>query len=226
MIEIKSMKLQNKTTTTRLGGYLTAAVTCGTLASTASAAIVNLDISSIDGPNGGVLSGSRSLFALSTLGVDLTGDIGISNAYVGAFSTYTGFEHGIANNGSAASPRNFASGAMIDSAALFSTSDIWNTSFTDTLTGAISPDFGAGSYIGFKSENNHYGYFEVTWQSATNTFEILSGAYEDQAGVGILAGAGASAGGGTSAVPEASTSLGLLALGAGGLLTRRRKQAA
>jgi hypothetical protein len=30
------------------------------------------------------------------------------------------------------------------------------------------------------------------------------------------------AGGATSAVPEASTSLGLLALGAGGLLTRRR----
>ena len=34
--------------------------------------------------------------------------------------------------------------------------------------------------------------------------------------------AAAPAGGGTSAVPEASTSLGLLALGAGGILTRRR----
>jgi hypothetical protein len=33
-------------------------------------------------------------------------------------------------------------------------------------------------------------------------------------------------GGGTSAVPEASTSLGLLALGAGGLLTRRRQKRA
>jgi hypothetical protein len=32
--------------------------------------------------------------------------------------------------------------------------------------------------------------------------------------------------GGTSAVPEASTSLGLLALGAGGLLTRRRQKRA
>ncbi len=36
----------------------------------------------------------------------------------------------------------------------------------------------------------------------------------------------APAGGGTSAVPEASTSLGLLALGAGGLLTRRRQKRA
>jgi hypothetical protein len=34
------------------------------------------------------------------------------------------------------------------------------------------------------------------------------------------------AGGGTSAVPEASTSLGLLALGAGGILTRRRQKRA
>ena len=35
-----------------------------------------------------------------------------------------------------------------------------------------------------------------------------------------------SGGGGTSAVPEASSSLGLLALGAGGLLTRRRQKRA
>ena len=42
------------------------------------------------------------------------------------------------------------------------------------------------------------------------------------ASTGLSEWSAASGGGGTSAVPEASTSLGLLALGAGGLLTRRR----
>jgi hypothetical protein len=226
MIEIKSMKLQNKTTTTRLGGYLTAAVTCGTLASTASAAIVNLDISSIDGINGGVSNGGNPTFAMSSLSPGLTGSLQLYNNV----SKYWGLDgddylfFATTANDTVTSPRNFSSGSLIGASANFESSSIYTMFRYDS--GAVSPDFGAGSYIGFKSANNHYGYFEVTWQSAANTFEILSGAYEDQAGVGILAGAGASAGGGTSAVPEASTSLGLLALGAGGLLTRRRKQAA
>jgi hypothetical protein len=215
------MKLQNKTTTTRLGGYLTAAVTCGTLASTASAAIVNLDISSIDGINGGVSNGGNPTFAMSSLSPGLTGSLQLYNNYFGT----TGFDGDdglvLSVTGSdEASPRNFSSGSLINASAYFSPI-AGPTAFSYSFNGPkTSPDFGAGSYIGFKSANNHYGYFEVTWQSATNTFEILSGAYEDQAGVGILAGAVA------SAVPEASTSLGLLALGAGGLLTRRRKQAA
>jgi len=41
-------------------------------------------------------------------------------------------------------------------------------------------------------------------------------------GAWTLGTADAPAGGGTSPVPETSTSFGLLALGAGGLLTRRR----
>ena len=72
--------------------------------------------------------------------------------------------------------------------------------------------------MGFRSGNGHYGYLEVTWTSATDTFQILSGAYESVAGVGITAGA--------APVPEPSTavlSLGALAAGA---FIRRRKQAA
>jgi hypothetical protein len=38
----------------KFSGYLTAAVSVGSLASTSHAAIINLDISSIDGANGGL----------------------------------------------------------------------------------------------------------------------------------------------------------------------------
>ena len=72
--------------------------------------------------------------------------------------------------------------------------------------------------MGFRSANGYYGYLEVTWESATNTFEVLSGAYEDQVGVGILAGA--------AAVPEPSTAMLSLGALAAGACIRRRKQAA
>jgi hypothetical protein len=81
-----------------------------------------------------------------------------------------------------------------------------------------APDFGPGSYIGFRSANNHYGYLEVTWTSATNTFEVLSGAYESQPGVGIRAGA--------AAIPEPSSAALSLGALAAGVFVRRRKQAA
>ena len=106
---------------------------------------------------------------------------------------------------------------MIDGAAEFGNYQFF-TSFTDSYTSSISPDFGAGSYIGFKSANNHYGYLEVTWTSATNTFEILSGAYESTPGVGIRAGA--------AAIPEPSTAMLSLGALAAGAFIRRRKQAA
>jgi hypothetical protein len=54
----------------------------------------------------------------------------------------------------------------------------------------------------------------VTYNAASQTLEIGDFAYESS-GAGILAGA----------IPEPS-SLGLLALGASGLLARRRRQAA
>jgi hypothetical protein len=207
------MKTHTIHTNNRLTNYLTTAVSAGTLASTASAAVVSLDVSSISGPNGGVSSGGNSLVPLSTLGVDLTGYILIYNRP----SSYMGLSVGIAANGPYASPWNFAGGAMIDAAASF-VSYTPQTVFTDPLTNSISPDFGPNSFIGFRSDNNHYGYLEVTWTSATNTFEILSGAYESTPGVGIRAGA--------AAIPEPSTAMLSLGALAAGAFIRRRKQAA
>ncbi len=219
------MKLQNKTTTTRLGGYLTAAVSCGTLASTASAAVVTLDVTSISGINGGVPDDDdHPRFPLSSLHSGLIfGDLGIYNDTAGDYLGLGNSRHmafAVNSLTTDASPKNFSSGAMVDASSLFD-GDYAETLFS--YDGSKSPDFGPNSFMGFRARGDlsgspewYYGYFEVTWMSATNTFQILSGAYEDQIGVGIAAGA----------VPEPSTavlSLGALAAGA---LIRRRKQVA
>jgi hypothetical protein len=67
--------------------------------------------------------------------------------------------------------------------------------------------------------NWYYGYLEVTWNSSTNTFQILSGAYESTANAGILAGATAVPGAGLSAMA-------LMALGGGAFRRRSRSRVA
>ena len=72
--------MTSASTTMSLGNYLTATVTVGTLASSASAAIVNLDVSTISAANGGVALGNMSSLSLASLGSSLTGTIDIFNA--------------------------------------------------------------------------------------------------------------------------------------------------
>ncbi len=89
------------------------------------------------------------------------------------------------------------------------------------------------SYFGIRFDNGgttNYGWMQVTASglgdyNSDQSITVNSYAY-DNTGASIKVGAttAAPAGGGTSAVPEASTSLGLLALGAGGLFTRRRSK--
>jgi hypothetical protein len=222
------MKNRRRSTCDRLGSYLTAAVTVGTLANTADAAIVNLDVSSISGANAGIApGGQRSNILLSSLGLGaagLTGDFDLYNRNTGDY-TYHGIDidggGGFAINGGDASPRNFNAGGTIDGTAEFSGKTV-ETVFYYSDNGlnsviAFSPVFGPDSFLGFRSGNNHYGWLEVTW-NGTDTFEIISGAFEDQAGVAINAG--------VSAVPEPMSMLSTMGLLASGLLIRRRKLAA
>jgi hypothetical protein len=82
------------------------------------------------------------------------------------------------------------------------------------------------SYFGIRFDNGgttNYGWMQVTASGFGDydydqSFTVNSYAY-DNTGASIRVGATSEV---TSAVPEASTSLGLLALGAGGVLTRRR----
>ena len=48
-----------------------------------------------------------------------------------------------------------------------------------------APDFGPGSYLGFKTAQDNYGWLEVTWSNTANSWEILSGAYESVPNTGI-----------------------------------------
>ena len=75
--------------------------------------------------------------------------------------------------------------------------------------------------MGFRTGQGNYGWLEVTWTARSQQFQILSGAYESEAGVAILAGAG---GAGPAAVPEPGTwaAAALLAGGAGFMRWRKR----
>lgn len=113
------------------------------------------------------------------------------------------------------SPTIFASGSNIDSASSFS-SDEYRTAFRG---GAVSPDLGANSYVGFRFGPNdgtgwRYGYLKVTWTASTNQFFLISGAYESTAGTAIAAG------------PTPVPATGAAALvGLAGLITGRRRKA-
>ena len=136
---------------------------------------------------------------------------------------FSGSDLFFASSSDFATPVKFTPNQSIDSSAYW----------TDTVRSAFklsymsyndeSPDFGPGSYMGFKTAQGNYGWLRVTWDSESEDFQIYSGAYESVANVAILAG---DTGGGTSAVPEprqVASSLLLLTLGAAGVALNRRQ---
>ena len=73
-----------------------------------------------------------------------------------------------------------------------------------------------GAFLGLEfpiNATSHFGWIRVTIDNATGTFVINDWAYNDVPGVGINAGA----------IPEPST-LGLLAAGAAGVASMRRRR--
>lgn len=124
-----------------------------------------------------------------------------------------------------ATPTNFSAGASIGSGSPWNVPGA-NQSFR--FSSAVSPNFDAGSYLGFRIEdqdslgNYYYGWLEVTWNGTS--MNILSGAYERTVNTAILAGATSS----SSSVPD-SGSTGALGLLLGGVLVRhwrRQRRAA
>jgi hypothetical protein len=200
---------------------LAAGITC--FAQNAQAAIVNINISptgfNIGGPNGGVSNGSSASI----------GNFPISGNYLflnnNLFNIYTGLDYiygSFASGDADATPVKFSLNASIGDTSIYRSGLM---SFFRSGA-SVSPDFGPGSYMGFKTAQGNYGWLKVTWTAASNEFEIFSGAYEDQVGVAILAGAGA--GPGPAAVPEPGTwaAAALLAGGAGFMRWRKRAKVA
>jgi hypothetical protein len=214
-----------KQNSNRLAAYLATGIGAGLVATpVADAAIVTIDITStgwgLDGVNAGVSPGGS---------INKNLDFPIFNAgTIQAFNMNGFAPKGIAGYGglsfaagsSNASPVKFTPNQSIGASANWSPSLASNYfKYGDSE----SPDFGSGSYMGFKTAQGNYGWLEVTWAQATDTFEIYSGAYESVANVAILAG---DTGGGTSAVPEpgqVASSLLLLALGAAGVTIQRQR---
>ena len=204
-----------RTSAARLSGYLAAGVGAGIVGTApAEAGIVQIDI----GPSGfniGSINAGLSLGQSTTKNnfpLAGAGSLGLSNGYS---------RHGLSGSGGLvfaassgyASPTKFTAGQTISGSTVFQTGP-YLTAFRDGPT--ASPNFGAGSYMGFRTAQNYYGWLEVTWDNTSNQFQILSGAYENTPNTPINA----------AAVPEptaiAMTGVAALALGAGAIRRARK----
>ena len=203
----------------RLGAYFAAGVGAAIAApAETEAAIVNINVGpsgfNITGINGGLAPDtSLTINSFPFLGGGNLAILNFANVNVLGLEGDDGLLFAI--NGGYASPRNFSLGASIDSLANFSGTTYY-ARFSDG--GDVSPDFGPNSFMGFRTATGNYGWLEVTWTSASEEFQILSGAYESEVGVAILAGQGA-------AIPEPGTwaAAALLLGGAAFVRWRRRR---
>jgi len=207
--------------TARLGAYLAAGLgVSGAAMSTSEAALITINI----GPSGfdidGVDAGLDYLYKESRNNFPLNGAgrLFVNNGLFANWGLYGGNGLSFASGGSAASPSKFSLGDSIGSSAN------WGGNQSQSMFRAnydVSPNFGSGSYMGFKTSQGNYGWLEVTWDSASRDFQIFSGAYEDQVGVAIRAGGGA----GPAAVPEPGTWAAAALLAGGAAFVRWRKRA-
>ena len=209
-----------KQNSNRLAAYLATGIGAGIVATpVAEAAIVTIDTNGfgLDGPNAGLSPGGITYnpnFPISG-----GGSLAATNGYYSATGIigYDDLQFATSSSLSSPSPVNFTINQSIGSLAN------WNDGSSNIFKYGPyeSPDFGPGSYMGFKTAQGNLGWLEVTWDSDSEVFEIYSGAYESVAGVPIAAGDP-----GTSAVPEpgqVASSLLLLALGAAGVAIQRQR---
>lgn len=177
--------------TARLSGYLAAGVgaaTGGLATAPVEAAVVSIDIGpsgfNIAGVNAGLGYGSTTVnnFPFASAGDLKLYGLGDSNFW--GLAGIAGLEFAVTAP-STASPRNFSSGSTVDGSALFQTAVVTSVFRYGYNSFTSSPNFGPGSYMGFKTTQNNYGWLEVTWNNASANWEILSGAYETTPNTGI-----------------------------------------
>ena len=231
---LKTMKIQNAKAIIfkRLAPSCIAliGVVLGVSASTSSHAAL-IQITSIPGitlgaPNGGlaesvditlVPGGGTSRFRYYEFG-----QIGFMQQMYSSPATLA-LEFALASN-NYARPRQFTPDETIDFSALWTYGPVETSEFM--FLDQLSPDFGPNTYMGFRSGGGaagyNYGYLEVTWARATETFRILGGAYEDSPGVGIMTPSTSPA-----AVPEPGQVVASLLLlsGIGGYIFLKRRKA-
>jgi hypothetical protein len=205
----------------RLAGYLAAGVGTGIVGTApADAGVVLIDIGpsgfNIGGINAGLINGgvtSKNNFPLSG-----AGRLYLSNNYNSRWGLAGANSLAFAASSIQASPSKFTAGETISGSTTFQLNSSYLPAFRTYYS--VSPDFGAGSYMGFRTAQNNYGWLEVTWNATSNQFQILSGAYESTANTPITAGV----------VPEPTTisltGVAALALGAGAIRRARKARRA
>ena len=206
------------------------------LAGTAQAAVTSIDVSAINGVNGGIAEGSYSTINI------------LPNVSVRIYNNLTHINgntfHGLGNNGSLGTleiangattgniqsrPFAFSPGQSIKSTtgsgftdgagsiiiSAFSQTIVNNASWYNKGT-FTSPDFTSNNYLGFKTQAGNYGWLNTTWSASTGQFQILGGAYESVVGADIITPG--------AAVPEPSTWAAAALLAGGAVFMRKRKQ--
>ncbi|HBH51190.1 MAG TPA: hypothetical protein DDY91_04785 [Planctomycetaceae bacterium] len=207
----------------RLGAYLAIGLGSGALATTTEAAVIPIDVSSFSAVNGGAASGSYfNVFNWPTANA---GTLLVTNGGFGSVGLSGQDFLYIASGYGNASPIKFAAGSVVDATA-GGNPNFWGTGLFQNAfayNSYLAPDFGPDSFLGFKDALGRYGYIEVTWNSTSRQFQVLSAAYESAAGVGITTPSGA-------AVPEPDSNTlagtAMLAMGSVAMLERRRRKRA
>lgn len=184
-----SARHRNRLAQARFAGYLAATAGCCGLATTADAAVISIDITSpnISGPNGGVAPGS--FVTVSNWPISGAAGFNIENFANshGLTGNRPGLTFAVNSNYASSNPTNFGPGTSIGAGATWASSN--NPSLFNYYNVFVSPNFGPDSFMGFRFGSDgawNYGYLEVTWDSATKTFEILSAAYESTPNTSIL----------------------------------------
>ena len=202
----------------RLGAYLATVVGSIGMGTSADAGVIPVDLTGFTGDNMGASNGGYS-FCYAIPGIDLFATNGwqgfwgltINNgANVGGFLATGKFGSN--------DPINVGPGVTIGAS-----SGIWADSLASTSfksSDRTVSDFGPNSFLGFKTDQGQYGYIEVLWTASTNTFKLVSAAYESDVGVAIQTPGGAP-------VPEpASGAVVALLMGGTALRQWRKKRQA
>jgi hypothetical protein len=200
----------------RLEAYFAVGVGAIGLGTSCEAAVVSIDLTGKTGDNMGIAPGGFQNFydvlpnsqRLIGFNGSLLGSRGISVQNGGGIAATAGNALG--------QPVKFASGATIGSSSTFFGAYMATIFKSNYRTVA---DFGPNSFLGFKTAAGQYGYFEVLWTASTNTFKLVSAAYESTPGVAIQTPSGG------GAVPEpASGAIAALLVGGTALRQWRKKR--
>ena len=209
---------RSSTRRARLGAYLATGVGAIGLGTSADAGVISLDLTGYTGDNMGLANGvfARTYFIPGNTIVAFSsyrGNTGLSlqSVYGGGILATTG-------NGGFDTPINNGPGVVIGPSSGTFEPGYLTTVFKNSLR-TVS-DFGPSSFLGFKTNAGQYGYMEVLWTASTNTFKLVSAAYETDVGVAIQTPGGAP-------VPEpASGAVVALLMGGTALRQWRKKRQA